>query len=131
VEDRQTGAKLERNFRIFLDLSREGRIPWGILEFVGRLVSLARGAAAGNGDLHRIRVERTIDRVIEDNQRPTDCGARVGNLSLFEAGIMEPEASRGKLGWTSYKQAAQGFLVRFRLKWLGSESSIEVTRNGQ
>jgi hypothetical protein len=44
---------------------------------------------------------------------------------------MEPEASRGKLGRTSYKQAAQAFLVRFRLKWLGSQSSIEVTRSGQ
>jgi hypothetical protein len=52
---------------------------------MGRLGSLARGAAAGNGDLNRIRVERIIDRVIEDNQRPTDCGASVGNLSLFES----------------------------------------------
>jgi hypothetical protein len=51
--------------------------------------------------------------------------------SSFEAGIMEPEASRGKPGWANYKHAAQGFLVRFRLKWLGSESSIEVTRNAQ
>jgi hypothetical protein len=113
AEGRQTGAKLERIFKIFLGLYGEGRIPWGILEFVGRLGSLARGAAAGNGDLNRIRVERIIDRVIEDNQRPIDCGPVSATYPYLWAGIMEPEASRGKLGWTSYKQVCRIFLCVF------------------